>query len=123
MKADPLKQHALNEAAERRLRRLQERFRAAHRWRPDLCAIWRRLRYWMLPALLGICAGWGALGFYDLSRSFGSPVLAFRHLAAAPDCKAARAADLAPAQRGEPGYWPMHDRDNDGIACEPYRAR
>jgi hypothetical protein len=76
----------------------------------------------MLPALLGIGAGFGALGFYDLSKDFGSPVLALRHLAAAPNCNAARAADLAPAQRGEPGYWPMNDRDGDGVACEPYRA-
>lgn len=35
-------------------------------------------------------------------------------------CNAARAADAAPIQRGEPGYRPEMDGDNDGVACEPY---
>ncbi|MBO9717351.1 MAG: excalibur calcium-binding domain-containing protein [Pseudoxanthomonas sp.] len=26
-------------------------------------------------------------------------------------------------QRGEPGYGPHLDRDNDGVGCEPYRGR
>jgi hypothetical protein len=25
----------------------------------------------------------------------------------------------SPARSGPPGYWPSHDRDRDGIACEP----
>lgn len=44
-----------------------------------------------------------------------------RHIAAAPDCNAARAMTLAPARRGEPGYYERHDADNDGVACEPYQ--
>ncbi|MBC6715675.1 excalibur calcium-binding domain-containing protein [Aurantimonas sp. DM33-3] len=43
-----------------------------------------------------------------------------RHVAAAPNCTAARSVGLAPAHRGEPGYWAKHDRDRDGIACEPW---
>jgi hypothetical protein len=43
-----------------------------------------------------------------------------RHFLAAPNCDAARAVGLASAYRGEPGYWPQHDRDKDGIACEPW---
>lgn len=43
-----------------------------------------------------------------------------RHLASAPNCSAARAVGLAPARRGQPGYWPSHDADNDGTACEPW---
>lgn len=35
-----------------------------------------------------------------------------------PNCAAARAAGAAPLRRGEPGYRPKLDRDNDGIACE-----
>ncbi|RDI68331.1 excalibur calcium-binding domain-containing protein [Nocardia pseudobrasiliensis] len=35
-----------------------------------------------------------------------------------PNCAAARAAHAAPIYRGEPGYRPGLDRDNDGIACE-----
>jgi hypothetical protein len=34
------------------------------------------------------------------------------------NCTAARAAGAAPIQRGEPGYRPALDRDNDGTACE-----
>lgn len=38
-------------------------------------------------------------------------------------CAAARAAGAAPMRRGEPGYRPGLDRDNDGVACEPSRRR
>jgi hypothetical protein len=34
------------------------------------------------------------------------------------NCAAARAAGAAPLYRGQPGYRPALDRDNDGIACE-----
>jgi hypothetical protein len=40
-----------------------------------------------------------------------------------PNCDAARAAGAAPIYRGQPGYRPALDRDDDGIACEPYRGR
>lgn len=40
-----------------------------------------------------------------------------------PNCTAARAAGAAPIRRGEPGYGPHLDRDDDGVACEPYRGR
>jgi hypothetical protein len=43
-----------------------------------------------------------------------------KHWMSARNCDAAREIGLAPAMRGEPGYWPQHDRDKDGIACEPY---
>lgn len=39
------------------------------------------------------------------------------------NCDEARAAGAAPVRRGEPGYGPHLDRDNDGIGCEPYRGR
>ena len=34
------------------------------------------------------------------------------------NCTAARAAGAAPVYRGDPGYGPHLDRDNDGIGCE-----
>lgn len=43
-----------------------------------------------------------------------------RHLAASPNCDAARLVNLAPARRGAPGYWASHDADGEGIACEPW---
>ena len=58
----------------------------------------------------------------DTSNGWPAEVMA-RHRAAARNCNAARAVGLAPARRGEPGYYPQHDRDNDGIACEPWVAR
>jgi hypothetical protein len=36
------------------------------------------------------------------------------------NCGFARAVGLAPAREGQPGYWKRHDRDHDGIACEPW---
>jgi hypothetical protein len=34
------------------------------------------------------------------------------------NCTAARMAGAAPVRRGDPGYGPHLDRDNDGVACE-----
>lgn len=39
------------------------------------------------------------------------------------NCREARAAGYAPMYRGQPGYRPEMDGDNDGVACEPYRGR
>lgn len=39
------------------------------------------------------------------------------------NCSHMRALGLAPAARGELGYAPHLDRDNDGIACEPWPRR
>lgn len=36
-------------------------------------------------------------------------------------CNDAQAAGTAPIYRGEPGYRPEMDGDDDGIACEPHR--
>ena len=49
--------------------------------------------------------------------SSSAPSRAFRN------CAEARAAGAAPVRRGEPGYGPHLDRDNDGVGCEPYRGR
>lgn len=39
------------------------------------------------------------------------------------NCAEARAAGATPVRRGDPGYGPHLDRDNDGVGCEPYRGR
>ena len=60
--------------------------------------------------------------FYDLQRNaakFGSWDLAWRHMSASRNCEAARRVHLENARRDEPGYYPQHDADSDGIACEP----
>ncbi|WP_157498961.1 excalibur calcium-binding domain-containing protein [Lysobacter sp. Root604] len=55
------------------------------------------------------------------------PARAQRHAPASGsayrNCTEARAAGAAPVRRGDPGYGPHLDRDNDGIGCEPYRGR
>lgn len=38
-------------------------------------------------------------------------------------CSDARRAGAAPIYRGQPGYRSELDRDNDGVACEPYYGR
>lgn len=38
------------------------------------------------------------------------------------NCSEARAAGVTPLYAGEPGYRSQLDRDNDGVACEPYRG-
>jgi hypothetical protein len=54
---------------------------------------------------------------------YDGPGEAVRHLLASPNCDAARSVGLAPAGRGQPGYYNRHDADDDGIACEPYFGR
>lgn len=42
------------------------------------------------------------------------------HFAAWPGCGVAEFVGVDQARRGAPGYWLDHDRDRDGIACEPF---
>jgi hypothetical protein len=51
------------------------------------------------------------------------PVVAYPSSGAFPNCDAARAVGAAPLRRGQPGYGPHLDRDNDGVACEPLPVR
>jgi hypothetical protein len=50
-------------------------------------------------------------------KSPWAPLATLKHVAAAPDCAVAEAVGLAPARRGQPGYWSHLDRDHDGVAC------
>ncbi|MBZ9741988.1 MULTISPECIES: excalibur calcium-binding domain-containing protein [unclassified Mesorhizobium] len=67
-----------------------------------------------------LLSGYIVYGFVGIR--FDTPFSVLRHLAAFPNCTAARLVGLAPARRGEPGYWPTHDADHDGIACEPWHG-
>ncbi|MFU0505841.1 excalibur calcium-binding domain-containing protein [Pseudaminobacter sp. NGMCC 1.201702] len=78
-------------------------------------------RLWWLVIALAILALSGVIAWHPLrSIEVNSVWDAVGHLAAAPNCNAARAVGLAPARRGQPGYWLSHDRDRDGWACEPW---
>ncbi|WP_157111505.1 excalibur calcium-binding domain-containing protein [Nocardia beijingensis] len=77
----------------------------------------------MKNALLRAALGIGTAGLLATTVvSLGSPVAAAQPDDTQPvyykNCAAVRAAGKAPLLRGEPGYAPHLDRDNDGIACE-----
>ena len=85
-------------------------------------------------SLVAFVAGYAAGAAESKSPSVSSPAAAYagQPAYAAPrqsssyraftgayrNCSAARAAGAAPVRRGEPGYGPHLDRDNDGIGCE-----
>ncbi len=80
---------------------------------------WHRLPRTLLPFAIVFCvAAWGAVGFATLSP--WSARLTGLHLVSALGCNVTWAIGLAPALRGQPGYWSWHDGDKDGIACEPW---
>lgn len=94
-----------------RLERLQHRFRALSR------------RQERAPVRIGIVAISAALfvltyAFASASLDFGSPLIALRHFAAIGSCHTAASVGLAPARRGQPGFWAIHDRDRNGVACD-----
>lgn len=111
--------HAAKEA---RIRRVNARFRAVtprryrRRWRPSVPAV-----------LIGvIIVGLGGTVLMLPQTHLADPAMRAmsvkdkaRHLLASPNCSAARLVGVAPAYRGEPGYWRNHDADHDGVACEP----
>ena len=76
-------------------------------------------------AIVGFGAMWVALQPPNLSSilpamSSGSSA---RSVFYYRNCAEARAAGVAPIRRGQPGYRPGLDADNDGVACEPWRGR
>ncbi|MDA0786571.1 MAG: excalibur calcium-binding domain-containing protein [Proteobacteria bacterium] len=103
--------------------------------RPDLDSIERRYRTRKMRRLafrftvgragLAVLTAAAIVGsFYAAtSQSDWNRRTILKHIAAAPNCDAARAVGLAPARRGEPGYYDKHDRDKDGIACEVWPRR
>lgn len=89
--------------------------------KPSSQRMYRFFRRTLVPAgILAVIVGLIAIEMY---RSPWPPLLTLRHLASVPNCATARLVRLAPAMRGEPGYWPQHDRDRDGIACETWPRR
>jgi hypothetical protein len=103
--------------AEERLRDLQRRFRVVSRRfdrRSKLRGLYRQLKIFALVAIATFAIAWA------LANSPWPLVDTLKHLAAFPNCSAARAVGLAPASKGAPGYWAHHDADDDGMACEPW---
>lgn len=59
----------------------------------------------------------------DFSPATTQPSRPMQSTGAFANCTEARAAGAAPIRRRDPGYGTHLDRDNDGVACEPYRER
>ena len=80
----------------------------------------RERKHYAVGATTGTVIGVMGLAAGLLATSPFSPFDTLRHFASFPNCDAARAVGLAPAMKGQPGYWSSHDRDRDGTACEPW---
>ncbi|HET9718367.1 MAG TPA: excalibur calcium-binding domain-containing protein [Pseudolabrys sp.] len=112
---EPQVVHSDVAGAERRLREIRSAFSSvSRRWDR-----WSGLKYFCRLIVLPAAT---AIGTFAIVWSFVSspwPIaLRLRHLAAFPNCHAAEMMGLAPARRGQPGYWSHLDADGDGIACE-----
>jgi hypothetical protein len=104
---------------DKELEKIQRRFEAIRRRadrRDRVLKTLREARAQLLTASLVFAATFAVFFFSPFS-----PWDTLRHIAAAPNCDAARFVELAPAHSGNPGYWSGHDGDDDGIACEPKR--
>lgn len=98
-----------------RMRAINQKFRAIHQRAFRHKNIRRHLMQWW-PVIVGLFM---LLLIIQVSSAWPFTVT-LRHIAAAPNCDMARLVGLAPASRGEPGYYKRHDGDNDGISCEVY---
>nr|WP_082884907.1 excalibur calcium-binding domain-containing protein [Bradyrhizobium stylosanthis] len=105
--------------SERRLRDLQQRFRAVSRRNGEAPSLRRRFQ----AATALVAAAFVVAVVWILASSPWPIAATLRHIASAPNCGVARWVGLAPATRGQPGYWKHHDRGGDGIACEPWPPR
>ena len=109
-------------AKELRLKQINARFKAAtpgryrRHWRPSVPAVLISI---MVISLVGVVLMMPQNHLADPAMADMSIKDRARHLLAAPNCSVARLVGLAPARRGEPGYWDDHDADHDGVACEP----
>jgi hypothetical protein len=89
-------------------------------WRGRVRWWWRS--WWLRRSILAL-AGLSCLLLALASWKPWPLFVTLKHLVAARNCDAARSVGLAPARRGEPGYWAKNDADSDGIACEPWPRR
>lgn len=98
----------------RRLSRLQRGFRGLGPRRR------RRFRGGAVGLVsIGILIGAGSFAVLDGAEPH-TPGVAGAYYA---NCRDAVLAGAAPIYRGQPGYRPQLDADDDGIACEPWRPR
>jgi hypothetical protein len=104
---------------EQRLRNLQRRFRAVSAGHDRAFELRRVIK--VATAVVAFAVAFAVV--WSLSSSPWPVTTTLRHIASVPNCDFARLVGLAPARLGEPGYWKHHDRDGDGVACEPWPPR
>lgn len=113
----PWKRHERLDSAAR-LRRRFERVPRRHqrsRWPRDLSIL-----LFKIVAVIGV----GGAAMYAAPERTGTwSGVTTKHIFGYRNCDAVRAAGKAPLSRGEPGYARHLDRDDDGIACEPWFGR
>lgn len=111
--------HNDSAGAEKRLHDLKGRFnKVSGRWERG-ARLRRFFRQLGLSVVVAICS----FGFFWYLAESSWPVgVTLKHLVASPSCTAARMVGLAPARKGQPGYWSHLDADSDGIACEEFRS-
>jgi hypothetical protein len=85
--------------------------------RKDDPAIQLRKFFRLATLMTAAAVGGFALVWYLLSSPWPL-VLTLRHFAAYPNCAATEMVGLAPATKGNPGYWSHNDPDGDGVACK-----
>ena len=117
MTTEPHKRRTLGRPqAEAELARLNRRFRSVSRRHERallLRRLYRTLRWWALIALCIAGLAWG------LTIYTGWPLpITLKHGAAFISRNAARHVGLAPASKGQPGYWAHNDADGDGVSCD-----
>ena len=105
--------------SEERLARVRSKFRKVVGAPPRRAADRAKLGIglWLIAwaTFVGIAAA-VVISQFEVDRDLVSNL---QHIASVPNCAAARMVGVAEARVGEPGYWSGHDRDHDGIACEP----
>jgi hypothetical protein len=82
---------------------------------PVMLRFFRRQKHVIFIIYMGLIAL-----LTELAISPWPTSVTLRHIASFPNCAAARVFNLAPAHRGNPGYYSRHDADNDGVACEKW---
>jgi hypothetical protein len=106
--------------SEARLKRVRKKFRDYFsrldgRRRKPVDRAWLGMTIWLTA--WAVCAGVAAAIVIEAAGD-RPPMEGLQHVAAYPNCAFARAVGAAPSSVGDPGYWPQHDRDGDGWACE-----
>ena len=101
--------------------RLRRRFERVRRRRQR--SRWLRGLSLLLFNVVAIIGGGGAVMYIAPDRTGTWFGVTTKHNLGYRNCAAVGAAGKAPLMRGQSGYAPHLDRDDDGVACEPWVGR